>query len=85
MVKDRVEGLAWLRKQVEAADVDLLREMVRAMAEMLIAEADSLSGAPYGRSGPERVNQHQPALPGRRAGGEPGHGDRHGGQRSGQT
>jgi len=58
MVKDRVEGLAWLRKQVEAADVDLLREMVRAMAETLMgAEADSLCGAPYGRSGPERVNQ----------------------------
>lgn len=58
MVKDRVEGLAWLRKQLESADVDLLREMVRAMAEALMgAEADSLCGAPYGQSGPERVNQ----------------------------
>lgn len=57
MVKDRVEGLAWLRKQLELADVDLLREMVRAMAETLMgAEADSLCGAPYGQSGPERVN-----------------------------
>lgn len=58
MVKDRVEGLAWLRKQLETADVDLLREMVRAMAETLMgAEADSLCGAAYGQRGPERVNQ----------------------------
>lgn len=58
MVKDRVEGLAWLRKQLETADVDLLREMVRAMAEtMMGAEADSLCGAAYGQSVPERVNQ----------------------------
>lgn len=58
MVKDRVEGLAWLRKQLESSDVDLLREMVRAMAETLMgAEADMLWGAPYGQSGPERVNQ----------------------------
>lgn len=58
MVKDRVEGLAWLRKQLESADVDLLREMVRAMAETLMGtEADILCGAPYGQSGPERVNQ----------------------------
>ncbi len=58
MVKDRVEGLAWLRKQLETADVDLLREMVRAMAATLMeAEADSLCGAAYGQSGPERVNQ----------------------------
>lgn len=57
MVKDRVEGLAWLRKQLEVADVDLLREMVRAMAEKLMgAEADNLCGAAYGQSGPERVN-----------------------------
>lgn len=58
MVKDRVEGLAWLRKQLETADVDLLREMVGAMAATLMgAEADSLCGAAYGQSGPERVNQ----------------------------
>jgi len=57
MVKDRVEGLAWLRKQLETADVDLLREMVGAMAATLMgAEADSLCGAAYGQSGPERVN-----------------------------
>lgn len=58
MVKDRVEGLAWLRKQLESSDVDLLREMVRAMAEVMMgSEADSLCGAPYGQSCPGRVNQ----------------------------
>ena len=58
MVKDRVEGLAWLRKPLETADVDLLREIVRGMAEaMMGAEADILCGAPYGQSVPERVNQ----------------------------
>ena len=29
MVEERVESLAWLRKQVEVADKDLLREIVR--------------------------------------------------------
>ena len=42
MVMNRVEGLAWLRKQLETADVDLLRERVRAMADTLMgAEATS--------------------------------------------
>jgi len=27
MVKERVDSLAWLRKQVEVADKDLLREL----------------------------------------------------------
>ncbi len=29
MVMDRVEGLAWLVKQAEAADTDLLSEIVK--------------------------------------------------------
>lgn len=33
MVKERVGGLAWIRKQVEAADKDLLREIVKGMVE----------------------------------------------------
>ncbi len=38
--------------------MDLLHEMVRAMAVTLMsAEADNLCGAPYGQSGLERVNQ----------------------------
>lgn len=58
MVKEKVGGLAWLRKQVEAADKDLLREMVKAMVEMLMgADVDSRCGAPYGQSSADRVNQ----------------------------
>ena len=37
MVELRMDPLAWLRKQVETADVDLLREMVRAFAETLVS------------------------------------------------
>jgi len=58
MVMNRVEGLAWLRKQIEAGDRDLLAEMVKVVVEALMgAEADSLCGAPFGVSSPERVNR----------------------------
>ena len=45
--------LAWLRKQLEEAEPDLLREMVRSFAEALMgAEADALCGAAFrARSG----------------------------------
>lgn len=60
MVKERVGNLAWLRKRVEEADrEDLLREMVKAMAEALMsAEADSVCKASYGKRSLDRVNQH---------------------------
>ncbi len=58
MVELRMDPLAWLRKQVETADVDLLREMVRAFAETLMsADADAMCGAPYGERSEERVNR----------------------------
>src|SRR5439155_26906615 len=48
---------SWLRKQLEEASPDLLREMVREFAEALMgAEADVLCGAEYGARSPERVN-----------------------------
>ncbi len=48
---------SWLRKQLEQASPDLLREMVREFAEALMgAEADALCGADYGERSPERVN-----------------------------
>jgi len=50
--------MTWLRKQLETADVDLLREMVRTFAETLMsAEVDAVCGAPYGERSEERVNQ----------------------------
>jgi putative transposase len=58
VVELRMDPLAWLRKQLEDADVDLLREMVRAFAENLMsAEADARCGAPYGERSDERVNR----------------------------
>jgi len=58
VISDRMDVNDWLRKQLEAADPDLLREMVRSFAETLMgADADETSGAPYGRVSPERVNR----------------------------
>jgi len=58
VVELRMDPVSWLRKQLEEADVDLLREMVRAFAETLMsAEADALCGAPYGARSEERVNR----------------------------
>jgi transposase-like protein len=53
-----MDALSWLRKQVESADTDLLREMVRVFAERLMgAEVDALCGADYGERSPERTNR----------------------------
>ncbi len=53
-----MDPLSWLRKQLEEADIDLLREMVRSFAETLMsAEADALCGAGYGERSEERVNR----------------------------
>jgi putative transposase len=44
-----MDPAGWLRQQLEHADVDLLREMVRSFAETLMsADADSVCGAEYG-------------------------------------
>ena len=53
-----MDPVSWLRKQLETADVDLLREMVRSFAETLMsAEADAMCGAPYGERSDDRVNR----------------------------
>ena len=58
MVKDRIDALEDFRKQLEGADVDLLREMVKVFAEQLMgADADALCGADYGERSTERVNR----------------------------
>jgi putative transposase len=58
MVKERVGTLAWLRKRLEEADTDLLREMVKAVTEVFMsAEASAVCGAPYGKPSTDRVNQ----------------------------
>lgn len=58
VVDPTMEPLAWLRKHIEDADIDLLREMVRTFVQALMsAEADVLCGAPYGERSDERTNR----------------------------
>ncbi|GII55322.1 hypothetical protein Pth03_37110 [Planotetraspora thailandica] len=47
-VNDSVDPAAWLARQIEAGDPDLLRSMVKTMAQAsMSAEADSVCGADY--------------------------------------
>ena len=58
MTKDKMDRLDWLRKTLEDADLDLMREMLKVFAEELMgAEADALCGAAYGERSDERVNR----------------------------
>ena len=58
MAENNMDPLAWLRKQLEEAEPDLLREMVRSFAEALMgAEADALCGAGFRERSGERVNR----------------------------
>ena len=58
MVDTTMEPLAWLRKQLEDADTDLLREMVATFIQALMsAEADAICGASYGERSADRVNR----------------------------
>ncbi|MBB5626861.1 transposase-like protein [Sphaerisporangium krabiense] len=56
-MNDSVDPAGWLAKQIEQQDPDLLRSMVKTMAEALMsAEADSRCGAGYGERSSERTN-----------------------------
>ena len=58
MVEHTMDVTDWLRKQLEEAHPDLLRAMVKEMAETLMsADADAVCGAGYGERSPERVNR----------------------------
>lgn len=57
MATHTMEPLQWLRKQLEAADPDLVREMVRAFAQQLMnAEVEAICGAAYQERTPDRLN-----------------------------
>ena len=57
MVEVSMDVLGWIRKRIEEADADVLREMVQGMASALMSvEADDLCGAEYGQVSPDRVN-----------------------------
>ena len=58
MVEPTMDPIVWLRKHLEQADTDLLREMVRTFVQALMsAEADAICGAPYGERSEERTNR----------------------------
>src|SRR5918911_4665869 len=64
MAPTSIEALAWLREQVEQADADLLREMVRTFAEALMdAETTALCHADYGERTAERTNRRNGYRP----------------------
>lgn len=64
MVESSMDVQGWLRKQLETAEPDLLREMVSTFTHALMdPEADAICGAAYGERSPERVNRRN----GRRA------------------
>jgi putative transposase len=53
-----VDPAGWLAEQIGACEPDLLRSMVKSMAEALMsAEADAVCGAGYGERSPGRVNR----------------------------
>ena len=58
MAEASLPSLEWLRKRLEDAEPDLLREMMRMVVTALMgAEVDELCGATYGERSPERVNR----------------------------
>jgi transposase-like protein len=57
MVGSTMDLQAWLRKQLEEADSDLLRQMVQTFSEALMdAEVDSICNAAYGERTADRTN-----------------------------
>jgi putative transposase len=64
VVASTMDLLGWLRKHLEAADTDLLREMVLGFVQALMsAEADAACGALLGERSAERVNQRNGYRP----------------------
>jgi putative transposase len=58
VVEHTMDVSGWLRKQLEEASPDLLREMVKDFAEALMhSEADALCGAAYRERSLDRVNR----------------------------
>jgi transposase-like protein len=58
VIDKSMDALGWLRKQLEEDGNDLLREMVRSFAEVLMsADADAVCGAGYGEISPDRINR----------------------------
>lgn len=57
MVNTTMDLMEWLRKQLEEADTDLLREMMKLVAGMLMdAEVAAICGADYRERSDDRTN-----------------------------
>ena len=57
VVVTTMDGLSWLRKHLEEADGDLLRQMLSTVVDTLMgAEVDGICGAGFGERSAERVN-----------------------------
>jgi putative transposase len=64
VVASTMDLLGWLRRRLEAADTDLLRELVLGFVQALMsAEADAACGAPLGERSGDRVNQRNGYQP----------------------
>ena len=58
MTSNRMKLIGEIRKWLEEDADDMLREMLRIFAEVLMsAEADQICGAEHGERSPDRVNQ----------------------------
>ena len=57
MAEERIDGIEGVRKLVESAQPDVLRELLQTIVTQLMsAEADGLCGAGYGGRSAPRVN-----------------------------
>ena len=63
MAFDSLDALDWLRKQLEQDDADLLREMVKSLAEQLMsADADAIYAGPATASAAPSGSTHATAT-----------------------
>ena len=57
MAEKTIPGLKWLSNQIEQLDTDLLKQMLKSVAEFLMGlEADQLCGADFGKKSQDRLN-----------------------------
>jgi putative transposase len=58
MARDTMEPIAFIRKQLEDADPDVLRTLLHEVVDQVMsAEVDTLTGAGHGERTPERTNR----------------------------
>jgi len=64
MANTKIAALKWLSNQIELLDTDLVRQMLKAVAEFLMGlEADQQCGAEFGHRSEQRVNQRNGYRP----------------------